>query len=554
MKKIFLLLFSLLLTFANIWSVSAVYDLALKKTILNHGPYKVWDSIVFQVEVINQWDELAENIRVTDYISSGLRLSDSSWTQTGSIETWFFAEYEFNSIPVWRSQIQNISYTITDDSDSLITSHSEISRDNGDDCDSLPDRNILNDGILLDDYIGTGCETDEEIGEDDHDSEVITIRGRKKSRFNLSIKTWPSLRTWGIRRNYVVVNRSHYIPVEVADTYINIPWEEPHIVIDVKDYDFTFNEELSWLTWGTLWANDELSVSYDVKNNKKLIAFWENSDDKFIDIAEDIDGNVGFFNTLIEIAKSLKNLFYAIAGIFFLIITIRLIFASNTDEELWKFKKWVIWITVGLIVMQLALSFVTIGFDQGVSAEIGENIIFVIVQPMLLLLQTLASIFFMAVAIFSFYRLITANGNEESAKSGKMSILYAIIGFMIVRFAGTIVNAFYGQVNCSDGSSGGQIVATNEKICRNEAEFSEWINLIMSIITWLNSFVALVVMLMIIYAWAQILLSGGDEEKIKKWKQALIYIAIGIVILAINYLILTFFFAIPADTASLNIS
>ena len=67
--------------------------------------------------------------------------------------------------------------------------------------------------------------------------------------------------------------------------------------------------------------------------------------------------------------------------------------------------------------MQLALSFVTIGFDQGVSGEVGENIISIIVQPMILLLQTLASVFFMAVAIYAFYRLITANGNEEAIKS-----------------------------------------------------------------------------------------------------------------------------------------
>lgn len=171
---------------------------------------------------------------------------------------------------------------------------------------------------------------------------------------------------------------------------------------------------------------------------------------------------------------------------------------------------------------------------------------------MLLLLQTLASVFFMAVAIFAFYRLITANGNEEAVKSGKMSIVYAIIGFMIVRFAGAIVNAFYGQIECSPNGSG-NIVSTSEKICRNDPNLSQGINIIMSLINWLNSFVALVVMLMIIYAGIQILLSGGDEEKVKKGKQSLIYIVIGVFILAINYLILTFFLplfqTVPANTS-----
>jgi len=48
-------------------------------------------------------------------------------------------------------------------------------------------------------------------------------------------------------------------------------------------------------------------------------------------------------------------------------------------------------------------------------------------------------------------------------------------------------------------------------------------------------------MIMIIYAGAQIMLSGWDEEKIKKWKSSLLYIFIGIFILTVNYLIITFF-------------
>jgi hypothetical protein len=46
---------------------------------------------------------------------------------------------------------------------------------------------------------------------------------------------------------------------------------------------------------------------------------------------------------------------------------------------------------------------------------------------------------------------------------------------------------------------------------------------------------------MIIYAGAQIMLSAGDEEKIKKGKQSIIYIAIGLGVLVMNFLILTFF-------------
>jgi hypothetical protein len=67
------------------------------------------------------------------------------------------------------------------------------------------------------------------------------------------------------------------------------------------------------------------------------------------------------------------------------------------------------------------------------------------------------------------------------------------------------------------------------------------VNIIISVINWLNGFVAIAVLIMIIYAGAQIMLSAGDEEKIKKGKQSIIYIAIGLTVLVMNFLILTFF-------------
>ena len=104
--------------------------------------------------------------------------------------------------------------------------------------------------------------------------------------------------------------------------------------------------------------------------------------------------------------------------------------------------------------MQIAYAFVVTVFDRGVSARLGASVIENLVYPMIALVQTLASIFFIAMAIYAFYRLITANGNEEAVKSGKMTILYALIGFIIIRFAQAIVEAFYGKINCESFSLG----------------------------------------------------------------------------------------------------
>ena len=282
----------------------------------------------------------------------------------------------------------------------------------------------------------------------------------------------------------------------------------------------------------------EWADSVNVGNNDKLWAIA--SETGFIWVAQ--WGQDGIQNTLIRVARDIKNFFYAVATIFFLIIALRLIFSSNTEEEVGKFKKWIIWITIWLIVMQLAFAFTDIIFDRGVDATIGTMLITGIVYPMIALLQTLASIFFIAMAIYAFYRLVTANGNEEAVKSGKMTVVYALIGFIIIRFAEGIVTAFYGQLDCSwRASTAVDLIGPPVANCVNITELSDWVQLIISIINWLNGFVAIVVLIMVIYAGFQILLSGGDEEKVKKWKNSILYIVIGLFILVFNWLILTFF-------------
>jgi len=288
------------------------------------------------------------------------------------------------------------------------------------------------------------------------------------------------------------------------------------------------NISVGWGAW---------SESSNAWNMNKLTDFNSN---KFIDL----DGpgwQIWVYNTLVLFARDLKNLFYIISAIFFLVICLKLIFSSNTDEELWKFKKWIIWITIGLIVMQIAFVFVEVVFDRWVSARLWVSIIDSIVYPLIELIRTLASIFFIAMAVYAFYRLVTANGNEEAVKSWKMSVLYALIWFLLVRFAQEIVEAFYGRVSCWGAWWSFVVVEWTE--CLNTSDLSQGANIIITVINYLNWFVAILVLLMIMYAGAQILLSGWDEEKISKWKKSLIYIALGLFVLAINFWIVTFFLA-----------
>lgn len=67
----------------------------------------------------------------------------------------------------------SIRFTIATNAPSSITNLAEISRDDGNDCDSTPDTNPTNDGTPVDNEVGTVCEPGGD--EDDHDPETITI-------------------------------------------------------------------------------------------------------------------------------------------------------------------------------------------------------------------------------------------------------------------------------------------------------------------------------------------------------------------------------------------
>lgn len=249
---------------------------------------------------------------------------------------------------------------------------------------------------------------------------------------------------------------------------------------------------------------------------------------------------------IVSIAKSIRNIFYILASVYFIIIAIRLITTSNTEEEVQNFKKWILYITVGIIIMNLAFAIVYYLYNDAslwrASTDIdlwnyGYRILENIMYPIIKLLETATAFFFLLIALFSFFRLITANGNEDEARRGRMSIFYAILGFVLVIIAAELVFTVYGD--CQWGlSQTAQIFGTT---CTGNTNISGVVGIIIEVIKWLNSFVAVAVIIMIIYSGFTIMFSGGNEEKITNARKSIIYIFVGIGILVINFLILTFF-------------
>lgn len=275
-------------------------------------------------------------------------------------------------------------------------------------------------------------------------------------------------------------------------------------------------------TFWNIYASNELLDSLAWSDSRE-ISLWANN----------------LYDLSINIANSLITLFFSIAIIYFFIIIIKLLINSNSEEESKNFKKWFIWISIGLLVMQMARVFVNSIYNINYKNQnewitnLANNLLENIIKPFTNLLEMWASFFFIMIAIYTFFKFISSNWNNDTLKNGKNTILYSIIWFILVKVSSTLIKAIYWE--CTTTSSLTRITCGREP----NLEWISWI--ISSIINWMNSFIWIWIVILIIYSWLQIIFSQWDEEKLNNWKKWLLFIVIGIWILMMNYLIVTFF-------------
>lgn len=271
----------------------------------------------------------------------------------------------------------------------------------------------------------------------------------------------------------------------------------------------------------------ESSSTSDNNTNDHLDKIWTTD---FVQTSTTVKWAEWIKSLVIRIARDVKNVVFAIAAIFFLVITIRLLFSSNSEEWFEKYKKWIIWITIWIIVMQMSYAFVINTFDKNASS-LASSLINNIFIPIIQLLKFMALIFFVMISIYSFIRLVSSNWEKEKIKKGIDSIIYATIWIFLVKLSDIIIKAIYW--NYSINGYWTYII---------KIDWVSWFaSLFIKFINWVTWFVAIITLLMIIYAWVNIIFSWWDDEKIKKGKSTIIYAFIWILILASSYLILTFF-------------
>lgn len=232
------------------------------------------------------------------------------------------------------------------------------------------------------------------------------------------------------------------------------------------------------------------------------------------------------------IARDMKTVFIALAVVYMFVLVLRLFFGQWNEDDLKKWRLWILWTTIWIILMQISyVAFIAIN-DKAVWAWTAQDLTKMVLEQIIWLLEVATSFLFIAVAIMAFYRIITSWGSEDGYKKWISTIINAIIWFLLVKISATLVKSIYWwKANCT--WSIGQQNCTVE----TAPDLSATTKIIASIIQYITWFVSIITLLLIVYAWFMILTSSWDEAKVKKWKSVIKFIIIWMIMIASSVLI-----------------
>lgn len=90
---------------------------------------------------------------------------------------------------------------------------------------------------------------------------------------------------------------------------------------------------------------------------------------------------------------------------------LKLLFSGADEEDIKKWKNNIIWVSVGVFVMQIAFSawnaFLQVDVSSTVNGSLGWTIWTTVVSPIVNILQFLAGGAFLLMAIYAFYIIVT---------------------------------------------------------------------------------------------------------------------------------------------------
>lgn len=275
------------------------------------------------------------------------------------------------------------------------------------------------------------------------------------------------------------------------------------------------------------------------RENSELTTFISPISDFFF-TPDTTGGSSAVMNAFIQVAFNIKNFFILIAVIFLIVGVLKLLFGGWDEEKIKKWKSNIIYVSVGIFVMQLAFSvwnsLLINDPNAGISSILWWQMWVNIFSPLVSMLQVLASFGFLAMMVYAFYIIVTGGGDEEKLKKWKNIVIYAIIGFLLIRLPRAFISAIYGSPDCKEN----EFLWTDECAIKDQ-NIKESVGIVGDIFNYINTFLGIICVILIVYAGWLVFISGGEEEKLKKAKNIILYILLGLIILVASHAIFRFF-------------
>jgi hypothetical protein len=137
--------------------------------------------------------------------------------------------------------------------------------------------------------------------------------------------------------------------------------------------------------------------------------------------------------------------------------------------------------------------------------------------------------------VVSGIRMAFAGGDETAITEQKRSIIYAMIGLVAILLVERMIDILYGPL--------GEI-----RMTLDVATTTKFSTEILGLVSFIKAIFGTLAILMMVISGIKIVFAMGEEEKIKKQKQALFWIIIGFVLVLINKVVIDNIFIIPIQS------
>jgi hypothetical protein len=276
-----------------------------------------------------------------------------------------------------------------------------------------------------------------------------------------------------------------------------------------------------WIPWITLAANEGTNIDHELPtvDTGKVYGYGED-----------------LFTIFISYARKFKYIVVISAILFIVIAGVRMITASGNEEISKKNRTSIVWLMVGLIIMQLSEIFVNILYNQdyymgfGIFGDYAENVPEKLqnslVNPLLNFMMTLLAVIAVLMILIAALKMMTAMGDEGKIKKQQQMLVGAVLGLGIIVLAKPVVQWFYGYGTSTPSTNVAQSVSIVVQIA----------NFIMGF-----TFVAAVVMLIV--AGIMMVINFGNDQQVQKAKKIISWVLVGLALILSAYTIVLLFIA-----------